>query len=268
MTKMRQWTILTAVAVVVVLAAGWFLLVKPQRSHASSLRATAATQQTANAGLEATISQLEAEQKGLPKAQAALQKFATEVPDNAAEPTIIRQLSAAANRADVDMVTLTPGQASTVTTADTTPVTTPSGTVQGLTPAAATPTTLVELPLSFGITGTYPNVESFFLALEKLPRSILVTGWSLCPEATAGSSGGSCSGPSAPSNKTLPAGSLGGTLTADVFYAPPVAATVPSTTTPTGTTGTTTGTTGTTTGTTPATTSTTPTTAGSAAPAS
>jgi hypothetical protein len=89
---------------------------------------------------------------------------------------------------------------------------------------------------------------------------LMVTGWSLCPEITSGSGGGACTAPSAPANKTLPTGAIGGTLTANVFYAPP-ASTVPATTL--GTTATTPATTGTTPATTP-TTSTTPTAAASA----
>jgi Tfp pilus assembly protein PilO len=242
MTKMRQWSIFTAVTVVVVLAAGWFLLVKPQRSNASTLRGQAVTQQQANQQLQAQIAQLESEQRSLPKEQAELQKFATQVPNNSAEPTVIRQLSAAAAAADVDMVTLTPGAP--------TPVTASSTSL-----APSTTSTLMALPLSISFTGTYPNVESFFQGLETLPRSMLITGWSLCPttSATSGGSGG-CSAPAPPSNKTLPAGAVGGTLSTEVFYAPPAGASTSSTL------GSTTGTTTPSTTATPGATATTPTT--------
>jgi Tfp pilus assembly protein PilO len=267
MSKMRQWTMLTAVAAVLVLAAGWFLLVKPQSSHASSLRASAASQQQDNASLQAQISQLEAEQKGLPKAQAELQKFATQVPDNAQEPTIIRQLSGAARASDVQIITLTPGTSTTLAAPTATTTTTTGST--SLTATGATPTTaLVELPVSIGITGSYANVESFFLGLEKLPRSILITGWSLCPETpSSSSSSASCSPPTVPASQTVTSSTLGGTLSANFFYAPPastVASTTLGTTTPTTPT---TATPSTTPSVSPSTTPTTPT-AGSAAPAS
>ena len=45
MSKTRQWAMLTAVACLAVLAAGWFLVVKPQRAHASDLRAQTTTVQ-------------------------------------------------------------------------------------------------------------------------------------------------------------------------------------------------------------------------------
>ncbi len=45
MTKSRTWTVGTAVLVVLILLAGWFLLVTPKRSHAADLQAQAARRQ-------------------------------------------------------------------------------------------------------------------------------------------------------------------------------------------------------------------------------
>ena len=90
---------------------------------------------------------------------------------------------------------------------------------------------MIQLPVTLAILGSYPNVESFFQSLEKLPRALLVTGWSLCPAgpstSTATAGGASCTAPSPPSNVTLPAGTVGGTLNAVVFYAPPAGTTAP-----------------------------------------
>jgi Tfp pilus assembly protein PilO len=266
MTKMRQWTILTVVAVLVVFAAGWFLLVKPQKAKATSLRSQAASQQQANQVLLSQIARLQAEEKSLPQQQAALRKFTTQVPDNAAEPTIIRQLTAAAAGAGVDLVSMTPGVASAVvspaaaaTTPDSTSLTAPSTAGQ-----------LVQLPISIGITGTFPNVESYFQSLEKLPRALLVAGWSMCPVsspggggASAGASSATCTTPTLPTGETLPAGTLGGTLSATIFYAPPAGAVASGATTTTPAAPATTATTpSTTTATTPA-----PTTSTAASPA-
>jgi Tfp pilus assembly protein PilO len=245
MTKMRQWSILTVVAVIIVFAAGWFLLVKPQNSKASDLRSQALTQEQQNAVLQSQIATLQSEEKSLPEQQAELRKFSTQVPENAAEPTIIRQLSAAAAGAGVDLVSMTPGTPAAVVSPT---VTEPAPTD----PTAATGTTsltgataaggLTQLPISIGITGTFPNVESFFQSLETLPRALLVSSWSLCPtgpSAAAASSssgtGASCTPPSVPTAKALPEGTLGGTLSATIFYAPP-AGTVPATGTATTTT--------------------------------
>jgi Tfp pilus assembly protein PilO len=230
MTKTRQWTVFTAIAVLVVFVAGWFLLVKPQSSHASSLRSQAATQQSNNQLLITQIATLQAEHKQLPAQQAQLAKFATEVPGDASEPMVIRQLSAAAAGAGIDLVSITPGAPAVVT-----PPTAPIGSTNLTTPSG----TLIQLPISLGITGTYANVESFFQLLQKLPRALLITNWSLCPDgvtASAGSSAVSCSIPPTPASETLPPNAIGGTLAATVFYAPPAGTTAPAT--PTVTTGT------------------------------
>jgi type IV pilus assembly protein PilO len=235
MTKMRQWSIVTVIAVIVVFAAGWFLLVKPQKSKVTSLKSQASSQNEQNQLLLSQISTLQAEQKQLPAQELALQKFSTEVPDNAAEPTLIRQLSAAAAGAGVDLLNMTPGTATALASASATPGST------SLSPSASSGG-LLELPVSVSVTGSYPDVESFFQSLEKLPRALLVSQWSMCPlstSASSASSGGGCSATAPPANKTPPIGTLGATLSANVFYAPP-AGTVSSATTGATTTGTTT----------------------------
>ena len=83
-------------------------------------------------------------------------------------------------------------------------------------PTASQPeTALYQVPLTLNVTGSYFELEQFVNKLEGLKRSLLVTGFTLgAPKA----------GDTAP-------GSLGLTLEARVFLAPPAAATA-STTTP------------------------------------
>jgi Tfp pilus assembly protein PilO len=233
MTKTRQWTVFTAIAVIVVLLAGWFLLVKPQSTKASTLRSEATTQQASNALIQTQIASLQNEQAQLPEQQKELQKFATQVPADASEPAAIRQLSAAATGSGVNLVSLTPGTASAVAVAGAAPGST------ALTAPSSSAGQLVQLPVTLAILGSYANVESFFLSLEKLPRALLVTGWSLCPTTgSSATSAVSCTPPAAPSNFTPPPGvdELGGTISATVFYAPPAGTAVSTTpVAPTGT---------------------------------
>jgi hypothetical protein len=110
MDKMRQWTLLTVVGIVAVMGAGWFLAVSPQRHHAAELRTQAQTQLSANTQLQGRVAQLEQQKKGLPGQQHKLNLIAAKIPDNPALPALIRQLSAAANGAGVDLVSLSPSQ--------------------------------------------------------------------------------------------------------------------------------------------------------------
>src|SRR5690242_13116616 len=114
MEKTRQWSLLTAVAVVVVLAAGWFLLVSKQNHKAAELKTQASQVQSENSGLASQVAQLKAQSKDLPAQQARLNKIAQQVPDNPALPSLIRQLTTAANAAGVDLVSLAPATPSLV----------------------------------------------------------------------------------------------------------------------------------------------------------
>lgn len=173
MTRTVRWGVATAIACVVILAAGWFLLAKPQKGKIADLKAQTASQESANAVLLTQIRALQAEQKDLVQQQLVEQKFSTEIPDDAAEPTLIRQLSATAKGAGIDLTTITPGAPSALSVA--------AAAAPATATATATGAGLYELPLSLSITGTYANIESFFAALEHLPRAIIVNSFSLAP---------------------------------------------------------------------------------------
>src|SRR4051794_5021181 len=224
MDKMRQWTMLTVVGVVAVLGAGWFLAVSPQRHHAAQLRSQAASQQSANGQLQARVSQLQQQQKGLPAQQRRLNQIAAKIPDNPALPALIRQLSAAADGAGVELVSLSPANPTTFSpVGSTAPSTTaPSTTAAGA--ATGTTGTLAQIPVAITVQGSYYNVESFFDAIEKLPRAVLVPGWTMnviTGSATTGSaSSGSGSGAA---TQQVPDGTIQGQINAVVFESPQVA---------------------------------------------
>jgi Tfp pilus assembly protein PilO len=231
MTKMRQWSLMTVIAVVIVFAGGWLLLVKPQKSQISSVKAQATTQQQSNQVLLQEIVARQGQQKQLPHEQAQLQKLATQVPTAPDEPGIIRNLSASASGAGVDLLSLTPGVATSITAAV---AATGAATLPG-----AGGGQLVELPVSMTVVGSYANLESYFQLLEKLPRALMVTQFAICPES--GGSGGGCSAPVPPDGTNVATGDVGATISADVFFSPtaPAAAAGTTTTTLPGTTPTT-----------------------------
>lgn len=202
MNKTRQWATLTAVACLAILAAGWFLVVKPQHSHAASLRSQTQSVLTTNNQLQSQVSQLRQQQKDLPAQQKVLSQIATKIPDNPALPALIRQLSAAADGAGVNLLSLSPSM--------------PTASAGVGARAAAAP--LATISLTLQVQGSYFNVEQFFSAVESLNRAMLVSGFSLTP--ASGAVG------------TAP-GDLTAAITAQVFESPQVAgATPPVTTTP------------------------------------
>ena len=208
MNKMRQWSLFTAVAVVVVFAAGWFLAVSPQRHHAADFRSQAASQDTANSALQLQVAQLEQQKKGLPEQQRQLAKYATRIPDNPELPVLIRQLSTAAKDAGVDLVSMSPSVPAAVAAA-------PGSTVP------ATSGALNQISLQLTVKGSYYNLESWFAAVEKLPRAMMVTQWSMTPGVAAAQSSGSGSSDSGAAQQDPP-GTMTATMTALVYEAPTV----------------------------------------------
>jgi Tfp pilus assembly protein PilO len=213
MSKTRQWVTITAVVVLVILAGGYLLLVKSEKSKVSDLKTQTDAQLQQNQILLTQISSLQSLAKQLPAQQQALAKFSTLIPDSADEPTLIRQLSSAARGAGIDLHSISPGGATSVST-------TPAAGTQSLgAPSAAggaTPLQLYSMTVSLTITGSYANVESFFQSLERMPRAILVDTFSLSPSTDAAT------------GRT----DLSVTMTTKVFYTPASAPTDAGTTAP------------------------------------
>ena len=249
MEKMKQWSLLTALGVVGVLAAGWFLLVSPQHAHAKDLRAQAAGVQQSTAGLEAQVQQLKAQQQGVAAQQRTMMKIATQIPNNPALPTLIRQLSTAAHDSGVTLVSLAPSPPALVTAAAPA-VTTPT---TGAPAAAASP--LAQIPLAVQVTGSYFNIESFFRQVEHLSRAMMATGFTVTPNGNSGSTSSTnttTGAVNAPDPMAAVPGSLSATIQAVVFMSPDPATATTATAPQSPTTPTTTGTTATTSTSTPA----------------
>lgn len=191
-SKMKQWVALTAVGVLAVLAAGWFLLVSPKRSAAAEVRDQLASQESKNSGLQTQLAMLKAQQKTLPAQQAKLAMVAAKIPDNPALPALIRALSAAADDAGVELLSMAPGTPVAVTETAaaptaTAPTSSGAGTTRTTTPVAAavdsdfSPGVLTSIPLTINVVGGYFQVEQFFDRLENLARATKVTGFTLAP---------------------------------------------------------------------------------------
>lgn len=236
MSVTRKWSLLAAVLVLAILAAGWFLLVAPKRSEAAGLRKQAVSQQDANARLLQQLEVLKAQQAELPKQRARLAVMRTQIPDNPALPTLIRNLTAAGRKVGVSIDTMAPAVPAPVVVAQpvapvatTTPESTGStgstestesgtGTTTPTAPVAPPAPSLFQVPLTLNVTGSYFELEQFINKLEGLKRSFLVSGFTLAPatDAPSGATSTEAGGP-APGDLTL-------ALTGRVYLAPATAA--------------------------------------------
>ena len=178
MDKMRQWTLLAVLAVVVILLGGYMLLVKPKSDEAADLRATAEAQLVANRRLQQDIERLNEQARDLPRQQAKLAAFGQRIPANPALPSLIRSLTDAADRAGVELVSLAPSPPVPVEAAAPAAAASPapgSPGVSGRTaaaPAAGDP--LYAINLNVTIRGGFIQMQQFFSNVEDLTRTFTV----------------------------------------------------------------------------------------------
>lgn len=170
MDTRRQWSLLTGLVCLAVLAIGWLFVVTPQRHQVQSLHRQTTTQNRNNDGLRVKLAELRSEQRQLPTQLAALRTIQGRLPVGLQLPTLARQLDAAAKASGVDLVNVTP--------AASVPVTAPGAAAGGVTVVAPStvqaPGGLEAIPVSLSVSGNYANVERFVEKLEDLSRAMVV----------------------------------------------------------------------------------------------
>lgn len=166
----------TAALCAAIVAAGWFLLISPQRAEVADIRAEASTQNSANEGLRAEVASLRALQAKLPQQQALLAQLQSKVPADPALPELVRALSTAADEANVELVGVTPKP--------------PTGLPQA--------TGIAGIDVELKIAGDYVAIEQYHLALEGLSRAFLVNGLTIANATSSGGTGATAGATAAP----------------------------------------------------------------------
>ncbi len=220
MAKTRQWSLLTAVAVVAVLAAGWFLVISPKHAAAGRLRTEATAASGVNDTLRVQISALTAQALKLPQQRARLAVLAAKIPDNPALPTLIRTLRDAAEHAGVDLVSLQPGAPAAFTPGAVAGAAAPvaPGTAAGGS-AAAGAGQLLAIPVTVQVSGGFYQLEQFLTNLEDMPRSFLIGQLTVAPTGGASASGLPAGVPAAGVSGGTSTGALTASITGRVFMA-------------------------------------------------
>ena len=225
MDKLKQYVTLTVLGAVVILAAGWFLLISPKKGEATELQTQASEKVAANSVVETQLQVLRAQAKELPKKQAELARVAAKIPDNPSLPALIRAITAASTSAGVEFVSVAPGPpAALVAVVPVAPVAPAAGTpanpaaaapaapVAPAAPAAPAAGTLAAIPLTLNVVGDYFEIEQFLASLENLPRALRVGNLTLAPGASL------AAGRTAPGS-TEDGRTLTSTITGSVFMA-------------------------------------------------
>jgi Tfp pilus assembly protein PilO len=193
MTSTRTWTAGTAVAAVLLLIAGWFLLISPQRSEAADLRDQVTAQNASNDQIALKTKQLQAQFASLPERQAQLAEIKQQMPDNPALPSLIRDLSSYAESAGVTLDSVSPGAPAAVVAAAPAAPATPAGqpVAPGQAPAAASTDGLMSIPTTVTAVGSYSELTLYLQKLQSsMRRAFLVNTVNLAKANTGtGTSG-------------------------------------------------------------------------------
>ena len=189
LTTPRSWTIVGIFGALIVLLLGWFLLVSPQQSKASSTSMEAAEVQGTAEGLQVKANNLKKQAVDLPQKQQELAALSQRLPDNAGVAEIIRQITAAAARSGVTLQEFTPsdpqpleppakssgsGADSGAATAEPSPSNNDGGGAAPKT-SAAPASGLRYVTLTIAAAGNPAQISSFIKELESITRALLMT---------------------------------------------------------------------------------------------
>jgi type II secretory pathway pseudopilin PulG len=167
--------LLVIIAVVGLVGGAWMVLIKPERTKASSLGAQIQTLQSQLTTAQGQVSSGLAARAQFAADYAELARLGEALPTDDEVPSLIYQLQSAATSAKVDFRTLQMATGSTPAPTSTTPSTTTSGTSTTSTPVSSTPpppgasTGAAGLPteqFTFEFTGSFFHLSGFFKRLE------------------------------------------------------------------------------------------------------
>lgn len=156
----RQFTLLTALGVVLVIVLAYLFVAKPKQNEIAQINTEIESTQDQQATVEAQIARLEDIRARIPEVEAAIAAAETIVPrDDPKLAAAVRQLQVAANESGIELSTVTMSRP-TVVTSD----------------AADVPADLASIGLSVSIEGGYYQIVDFLRRIEDpviSPRAIL-----------------------------------------------------------------------------------------------
>lgn len=164
----RDRTIIGVVAVLVVLAGGWFLMIQPKRQQASKLGTQLASAQAELSSVQAQVAGDEAAKSAFGKNYTTLARLGEAVPANDNVPSLVYQLQNAASGSKVDFRGLTLNPATASSTAPTTSPSASQAATAALPPGAAVGEAGFPIePFTFTFQGNFFHLSNFFRRLQQ-----------------------------------------------------------------------------------------------------
>lgn len=204
MTETRKWTLGAVLVAVLILVAGWFLLISPKRADVAELQTQTEAQLDENSSLQTEISVLKEQNKDLPEKQAELAALQTKIPQAPDLAGYVRELQDLGRQSGVAFTSLTP--AAPVSIGDTTAA------VQG---AALPPDALAAINVDMVVSGGYFEITKFMNELETSARYTLVSGYTIGQVETSVESD-----PAAADEATTGPADLAATINARIYLVP------------------------------------------------
>jgi len=168
----RDRNILLVLGGLAVLAAFWFLAIKPKRAEVQTLTGQIATQQSRLATAQATVSSGLAAKAAYPKDYATVAQLGKALPADDDLPSLLYQLDAESHGKHIDFESITRGASaagSGSTSSDTTGA--PATGASSLPPGATVGTAgLATLPFSFTFTGSFFDLQKFIQGVQDFVR--------------------------------------------------------------------------------------------------
>jgi Tfp pilus assembly protein PilO len=221
MSRIQQWIGGTVVAVLVIVAAGWFLAISPQKHKVSNLNSQSAAQEQTNSGLRTKLSVLTAQMAAVPTEEAEVAAITQKVPNDPAMPAYVRALTVIAQQTGVELVSIAPGAPAAVAAAAATvaavpavsAAATPSAAPSAVAAAPVAPAvSLQAISVALSVQGGYFQIQQFTAALQKLPRTTVIGSVALAPAGALKKVTQPSSAPVPPAWKEL-----GASITVSVF---------------------------------------------------
>lgn len=109
MDSKRQWSLLTALACVAVLVAGFILLVQPEKAKAQNLSTQAQDVRSQTQQLRVQLATLQEQSRKLASEQVKLDHVVQQLPPGPQLPDLTRQLDKVARDSHIDLLNIAPG---------------------------------------------------------------------------------------------------------------------------------------------------------------
>ncbi|WIM97416.1 type 4a pilus biogenesis protein PilO [Actinoplanes oblitus] len=149
----RIWLFGGLALVVLLIVAGWFVMIKPKYAEASDMRGQVEDATTQFAQLRKRLADLKADNENLPEYQADKARYEKALPTADSIPAFLRQLQTLGSTLKVDVSAYTASARST----------------------SAVVSTVEELPISLNATGRVADISKFVDALQNTqPRAVLI----------------------------------------------------------------------------------------------